>query len=289
MHRINGEQLRELLSRQTEAVSEGAIQTGGQVSAEQLEALGRLARLVEICDVAQPPPPRKRWPMVTALGVTFLIVSLLLFARVSETEIELELALSEVSFVLPTQQILTEVMQLSILGASGLQEIRLPRIRDRAAQILHASEGAEHAIRLSAAADGAHQGTVTLAPVVLPAGTHVWLRYTEVPNQYRLSLKGSELLLHVDVNGPVQVGLSGSPVEQLTFLSPTPILLRPGSSEVKLDFTLTGAPQGTFSPQLSATRLSLFRIEQFLDAEHTVVRPVSTVLSGTLYLESLNG
>lgn len=288
MQRTHKEQLRDLLYRQTKAVSDGAIQASGQISAEQIEALERLARLVDICNVAQP-PPRQRWPMVAALGFTLVIVSGLLFARVSETEIELEAALSEVSFVLPTRQLLSNVSQLSELGASGLRDIQLPRARDRAAQTLHASEGEEFAIRLSIVSDQQREGTVTLAALMLPAGAHVWLRCTEVPYQYRLSLKSPELTLRADVNGPIQMGLSRAPVEQLDFLSPTVALLRPGSNEIDLDLTFPEGSQAAFSPQLSADNLSLFRIDQFMDTKHTVVRRVSTVRSGTLYLESLNG
>jgi hypothetical protein len=43
------------------------------------------------------------------------------------------------------------------------------------------------------------------------------------------------------------------------------------------------------SPGLFVGNLSLLRIDQLQDAERTLVRRVSTILSGTLYLESLNG
>ncbi len=281
--------LRDLLVREAKAVSEDAIQADGQVSAERVEALERLARLVEIHGNAQPSPPRKRWPLAAALGGTLLIASLLLFSRVSETEIELDLSLSEATFVLPRPQVLTDVMSLSALGISGLREVRLPRVREGVPQTPPPSERPASAIRLSVASEGERQGTITLATLPLPAKTRVRLHRTEVPHQYRVSLEGPGLDLRVNVNGPVRIGLSGTSPQQLDFTSPKSILLRPSSDEIDLDLTLPGPSRGAFSRQLLVTDLSFLRIDSFTDLDRTIVRPVSTLLSGTLYLESLNG
>lgn len=289
MGRSVGDQLRDLLFRQAKGVSDDAIQADGQVTAEQVEALERLARLVETCKASQPRPPRKRWPLATVMTGTLVIVSILLFARVSETEIELDLALSEVGFVLPTQQVLADEMELSSLGVSGLREIRLPRARGQAARILNTPEHRGSSINVSVASEGKQHGTVTLGTLALPAGTRVRVRHTEVAHQYRFSLNSAPSDLRADVNGPVRIGLSSAPAETLHFTSPRSILLRPDSNEVDLDLIFSGPSQGTFSPQLSTSDLSLFRIDQFMHTEFTVVRLVSTVLSGALYLESLNG
>ncbi len=288
MRRINGDKLRELLYRQAKAVSDEAIQPNGQVSTKELKALERLAHLVEICAGIQP-STRKRWLVVALLGSTLLIASVLLFARVPETEIELDLTLSEVSWVSPARQVLADAMRLSALGVSELREIRLPRARGRAAETLHAREVAALAVRLSSvSSNGQRQGIITLATLVLPARTRVWLRRTEVPHHYRLSLRADELHIRADVVGMVQVGLSGAPSEQLDFLSPRPIVLRPDSKEVDLDLTFPDPSKGVFSPQISARNLIFFRIDQIMDTERTVVRRVSTILQGKLYFESLN-
>ncbi len=288
VHEINKEQLRDLLHQQAKAVSDEAVQAGKPVSAEQVDALRRLAQLVEICDAVQP-PPRKLLPIIAGLGVTLLIVSILLIARVSETEIELDLTVSEVSFVSPKLQVLTDVMKLSALGVSGLQEIQLPRSRGRAAQRLDASEGAGSAVHLSTPTEGEGQGTITLATLMLPAQTRVWVRATGVPQQYLLSLRGDGLEIPVHVNGSIPLALPGTTASQLDFKSPKSVLLRPGSNVVDLSLVFLSSAQGAFSPQFSANELALFRIDEFPGADRTVIRHVSTVLSGTLYLEALNG
>ena len=144
-------------------------------------------------------------------------------------------------------------------------------------------------MRLSLVPGGARQGTVTLARLSLPAGTRVWLRPADAPRQYRLSLRGPDLLLRAEVSGVVNVGTAGAAAGPLDFGAPKAILLRPGSGGVDIDVTLIESPRVPFSPQLRAEGVSFFRIEQFSDAERTLVRPLSTIRSGALYLESLNG
>jgi len=279
-----GDQLRDFLRQQVQAASDEAIRSGGQVSAEEVETLGRLARLVDIYQAAQPPPTRQRWPIIVVLGGTLLLVSALLFARVAETEIELELALSEVSFVLPIQQVLTETMELSTLGVSGLRKIEMPRARNREAQTLESFNG----VRLSVASEGKRQGSINLASSMLPAETHVWMRRTELPHLYRLSLRGTDSELQADVNGPVQVGFSGGGIEQLDFVTPQAVIFQAGADEIDLDLAFLDLAKSRFSSQLSANDLSLVHIDEFLEKNHSLVRRVSTILSGAIYFVSLN-
>jgi hypothetical protein len=280
-------QLRDLLRRQAEAASDEATQAGGNISPERVEELKRLAQLVEITEAAQPQPARKRWPILVALGGTLLIVSILLFARVAETEIELDLALSEVGFVLPKQQVLAETMGLAALGVSGLREIQLPEIGGPGDSGPQASDR----VRLSTASGasgGKRQGSITLATLLLPPETRVWLCYTGLPHQYRLSLKGANLELRADVNGPLEIGLPDRVAAAFNFVTPQPVRLLPDTDAVDLDLTLLDTGKSVFSPQVSATNLSLFQIDRYQDDERIVVRRVSSILNGALIFESLN-
>jgi hypothetical protein len=284
-----GNQLRELLSQQVEAASKEAVHSGGQVSAEQVDALSRLNRLVDLHQAMQPRPLRKRWPVVVVLGITLLIVSLLLFARVAETEIEADLALSEVKFLLPWQQGLTEAMDLSTLGASGFREIKLPQAFHKDAQTPLSDDGGEASLSLSTVSEGKHHGTITLAPLKLPAKTQVRVTSTGVPREYRLSLQGTNTELSADVNGQVRAGFSSGGSQQVDFRTPDVAVMQTGENEVDLDLTLLGPGTNNFSSQLSVSDLSFFHVAEIRDPESVVARRVSTILSGTLNFESLNG
>jgi hypothetical protein len=275
--------LRNLLQQKAKAVGQEAAQSGGVVPAEQSEELGRLARLVEVYSNAHPPAPPPRWPLGVALGVTLLAASVMLFVRVSETEVELELVVSEAGFTLPARQVLTGGTAVAALGVSGLREIQLPITSgDRA------GEDEVSAVRLSPVA----AGTVDLAALALPEGTRVRVLGTAGSSQYRLSLEppqGSALDLRVDVNGPVLAERSGRPAERLQFPSPKAVVLLPESGDVDLELTFAGGAATPFARQIAASNLSLHRVDEFIDPHGTLVRQVSTVLSGTLYRQSLNG
>lgn len=310
MPKTTGNQLRDLLCKQVQEASDEVDRSGGQVSVEQVETLGRLARLVEIYQAAKPPPTHQRWPFIVALGITFLIVGILLFARISETEIELDLAVTEMSFVLPTQQVLTDTIELSALGVSGLRKIKIeiPSTHNHKAPTLKSFDG----VRLSVNSDGKRQGNINLASSMLPAKTHVWVRFTELSHQYRVSLKGTTSELQDDVNGPVQIGVwkprpapeifrlqadvngsvqvgfSGGGIEQLDFLTPHAVLIQAGSDEIDLDLTFLDPSKSKFSSQLAANDLSFFRIDEFFKTNRSIVRRVSTILSGSIYFVELN-
>ena len=100
---------------------------------------------------------------------------------------------------------------------------------------------------------------------------------------------GPDGKLHIDVHGPVLIGLPGVPAQQVEFVSPRAVLLELGPEVVDLDLTFRDLSGTGLSPQMSVNALSLFQVEQFGDTDHAFVRRLSTILSGTLYLESLNG
>ncbi len=86
------ERLRTLLQRRTAEVTEEALQQDGRVPPGELDQLERLARVVELCG-DEAPRTRQRWPMAAVVVGTLVLVSLLLFTRVTETEIELDATL----------------------------------------------------------------------------------------------------------------------------------------------------------------------------------------------------
>jgi hypothetical protein len=245
--------------------------------------LKRLAQITKFSDVAK--PPRKRWPVLALLGIILLTLSVLLFSRVSQTEIELDIETSGVGFVLSGQQVIIDVAELSVLGVSGLKAIHLPRSRGRAADDL---SDAETAIRLTPGSVEKKYGTVTLAAMTLPADTRVRVSATESPQQHRLTLKGENLAFRATVNGPLRVGQVSAPVKQHYFESPKSIRLYAGSNEVDLDLAPSGSSALNLQAQLSINDLNFFHIDEYLDLERTVVRRVSTVLSGSVYFNELN-
>jgi hypothetical protein len=272
--------LRELLNRRLEKLASQATDAAGGPSADEIETITRLARLIELRDSLR--PKRRNWWPALVLAGTLAAVSILLFVRIRETEIELEVASTELTFALAKEQVITGVLDLAALGVSGLRSVELPV----AAGGVPAGAPAVSLTRESA---GGREGSVTLAPVLLPAGARVTLRYSDVPNQVGVFLNAAGLALQGTLNGPIRAGLAGAPVREFNFASPKPIALAGGSEDLALYLTFPAMPQAPVVPQIRVGDISVLRIDQFLDPDRTIVTRLSTILSGTLFFESLNG
>jgi hypothetical protein len=278
--------LDELVERQTKELLDAAVLTDGSLPRPRLEALADLRTLAEM--KPRQAPPSHRWIPALVMLATLLLMSGLLFIRVPSTEIELEIQATEVSFRVPTLQPLTEGTPLALLGADGLRRIRMGGDRRHAERVLVMEQGDEGFVRLSSRRDGTRDGTITLASIAVPAKTVGSLRYTGVPNRFRLSLAAADLEVRADVQGPVTAAVAGAGVQEMDFDVPEAVALR-GGNETNLDLRFRDVEDTGFSPQLQVDALSFIRIDERRDTEHSGVRELSTVVSGTLYMESLNG
>lgn len=266
--------LRERLRSLLDAAATKAVRE--DPSGEDMETIARLAKLIELREQARP-KLRNRWPAL-ALAGTLGMVSVLLFMHVGETEIELEVASTDLTFALEKEQAATGTLDLAALGVAGAQAVELP-----------VPEAGSRAVSLARASQGGRQGSVTLAPLVLAAGAKVTIARSDVSNQYELLAHAPGLAVEAAVNGPVRVALSGKSARDQDFPSPKPVIWRGGSEETSLNLTFPAMPQPLLAPQLPVRELSYFRIDQFLAPDRTLVKRRSTILSGSLFFESLNG
>ena len=286
MPKSAGNNPRDLLRQQAEAAAD-ALRAGAEVSAEQVERLRRVQHVVEAYDATHP-SPRRRWPVAAVFLATLIGCSVLLFVRRGETDIRLDLAVTEVAFVLPTEQKLTELTQFTTLGASGMREIQLPRARGQAGRSLHSGDDAVAQVRLAQVTDGKRQGGMTLETVILSANTLVRVQSQGAP-ALRLSIQGAGTELQASVYGPIEVAVAGEGLQRLDVPSPQPVLFRSATSEADLDLRLAGSGKRVFAVPLRADRASFVQVEQAGDETRSIVRRTSTILSGSLYFESLNG
>jgi hypothetical protein len=275
---------REYLKRTAAELATKAAR-GERVSEHQVEELDRLARLIEIRDTDA--PHRRTWWPAVAFGGALVIVSLLLFTHTRETAIELDLAVSELRFVLTEEQVVSGVLRISELGVSGLHEIQIPSVIRPGEVDVVTDDDNRGAVNIHG--EPKQSGTVVLAPLMLPAGTNIGMRATGARTEYVLSLQPVDRELRVDVEGDISVAVAGSPAKSLQFGSPKPIVLRAAKGDVDLALTLPSTSQPFNSPELLVRDLSFTRVDQFLSPSKSLVRKASTILSGTLFLDSLNG
>jgi hypothetical protein len=226
-----------------------------------------------------------RWLPALVFFTSLVVASVLLFVRVSTTSIELNGTFTGLGFVSAQQQPLGRPMRVTALGVAGAKTVQLP-------EEVPPSPGATTAlVAVDEAADAKQAGSIVLDRIVVPAGTQVWLARTEVPRQYRLSLRAPASAL-IDVHADVAGTLAFAPsVARGATVLRAPRAVDVTSSDGTLDLDLTLAP-GAPPPrweQLVVRDLRLHRVEDLPDAARPFARPLSTIQSGSLYFEALGG
>lgn len=272
----NPDNLQQLLAKQLAEAEAEAVRNGGVIPESALSDVARLAELIEIRDKLKIPPRRQRWPVAVMFALTLLLASILFFTHVHETGIDMQAALSEVELGFSADRPWTDAMQLSSLGVSGLTDVTGPPGTDAVPR---------SSLKLSVAA-GQPSGQLTLAPIFLPAKSRVWLRTSESPGSYRMSIQAKDVQFRADVMGRINIAGIGA---VQSFRSPQGFLLNGGSREAELKFVFLNKEQNPFVQHLPLQTISMSGVEEFRDGDRMLARKVSSVISGVLYFESLGG
>lgn len=278
------DRLKEVLRNETAKVCREASRDGGAVSAEQIEALTRLERLVAIQAALESAPKRNRWIAPVLLVLTLAVVSVMLFARVNRTEIELDAQSREVGFRLAADGILIEGAEIAAVTVAGAQAVAVRAAGSWRGLDLREAEGDPLNVEITLAPDPL-DGGITMAPVELKAGTRVWLRPTDEPGRFRLTLSGGDVEIRASLHGSVQLAAPGADREVVEFPFPRPAVFRMRDGTVDLDVLLVRPDAISFSPQIAVNSLSLYEVHHAEGMD----RAFSSVISGAIYLEALNG
>jgi hypothetical protein len=105
-------------------------------------------------------------------------------------------------------------------------------------------------------------------------------------SEYRLSLIDPHFDINVGVHGPVRLSAAGG--DPIDFETPRGIRLEATKGVVDLDLTFRDVSASGVIPQIPIQKLTFARVADHSD-DVVVTRRLSTIESGTLYFESLNG
>lgn len=264
---------------------------GGSVPAARMARIERLAKLLQLASSSKVQPVRKRWPLVVVAVATLMLLSLLLFTHVPRTEIELEVTVDQADFNLPGMQALTRTLTTSTLGMSGLRQARAPGLQaGDAIDLTSVAQVITPTTTAYLVTDTSHEhgAAITLAPLVYSQDTR--LRVQSIgEDALRISWAARSQTIQADLSGAVKLSLDAGVVQRYVLSSPRPLLLYADGETVDLDLRPDKPDRSMFEDQLQATGLSFSRVDQSLDPANTILRKVSSIKSGTLYLESLGG
>jgi hypothetical protein len=279
-----GAELKDLLRRRAAEARDRALDDGGGVSAEETDELERLARLVKILGQTEKRPRRRRWPIAAALAATLAVMSGLLFLRVSATNVDMDLEVDELGFVMARSETLNAAIPLVELGAAGLASLRMPRSKDSSGQVHSAADKTWSRIQLSVPEPG--QGRMTLDPLTPAANTRIWLRKTRAPGQYSLSLQHDEIAVKLTLRGRLTLRSPAAADVERDFGRGKPMVLM--GRERTVDFTMTVAEgaRATFARVIPVSALKLLKAHQ--DTLGQTPIETSTIRAGTIHFSDLD-
>ena len=211
------ERLRQQFVKRLGATRAAALAAGGEVPEQEVTSLERLHRLLHL----EAPAPRTRRPMLVLVAVVLTVASVLLFARVSSTDIELRAAASELRFTNTAAMPLTPVLRLQSVAVAGAKRVEgLPRPGGLGGDTT--GEGTAVAFRLGvrSAATPASGGSVTLEPISVPANARLELEPVEGGTALRLSVTSAGLVLRISTSGPLDLERGGRSAEAWTAGTP---------------------------------------------------------------------
>jgi hypothetical protein len=284
-----GEDLRRLLAARTAAVVVNARKTGGEIPPEQLEALDRLARLLDLQKSSSDARPKRVWEVAGILFATLIVVSVLLFARKHRTEVELEIDATHASFATTSEQVLFEEVDLDALGVSGLARITLPDLATAAFGGASIMQEPNQSIRLAVTEVSGQRGAIGISELRPTKATPVDVRLKGRSGDYRLSFHDPAMTIDVGVIGPISITIAGIGERTIVFPIPQSLALEPSAGSVDLDLTFRNGTPAAMTPQVPVSSLEFWRVDEFGDRRISVLRALSTILGGKIYLEELNG
>ena len=135
-------------------------------------------------------------------------------------------------------------------------------------------------------------GEINLNGLLLPAGSRVTLAAVG-PERFTLAIRApqkSEVAFNLSVSGAVGISARGNAQrmdEVRTFPRARTVSVQ-GSPEVTLELTSAGGDGLSLRREIPVGSLNFSRVERYFDGTRTLPRVASTILSGSLYLESLN-
>lgn len=236
------------------------------------------------------PPPASpipnRWIPAGIFGATLVVASVLLFVRVPTTTIEFDGTFTGLGFESAQEQPLNRPLNVAALGVAGLEDAQLP-------EEVASQGGGLSAISIAVdSTDAARSGSIVVDRILVPEGTRVWVARTDIPHQFRISLRSktpARITVHADVMGAVAFAPANARSTATTLRAPRPVDLTGTTGSLDLDVTLAPGSAAPRWQQLEARDLRVYRLEDEQDRDRPLARPVSTVLSGSIYFESLGG
>jgi hypothetical protein len=205
--------------------------------------------------------------------------------HVSEIAINLDATVSQFDLTLDKESDIFDGIIVRELNISGLKEIQIPRAKTldghhRDAYIVQS----DNITLTSPTIPKENKGSITVDPISAQSGTRLqFLKH----NATSLELSGIRDPIRVNLKGNVTLHYPPDTNYISDFGSPKPLLCVGDGRDISTVITPVEAPSQWLSSALPINHLTFSRIEEKTTLTKTSIARVSTIISGTLKIESL--
>ena len=265
--------LSKLLDQERQRLIAKAVTENGKVDKESLEQLERLAKLIGEAGHL------RRKLILGVAAVLAAALSFALFQGPKSTHVDLDLAVTEFTFIVDEPQPLLGQTGITTLSAGPFSLIELETGESFAAP----ATGGDCWLTMDPPAMPSPAATLTLTPFTPPEKTHV--RLTRLPGSIRWALTAPKASadVQISIEHAAVASITCGPQKERRALA-GPAILR-AYPRPQFDLTLH-APRFTFPRVLAITQLALF--EQHSQPGATP-RILSGLLGGSVFFNDLSG
>jgi hypothetical protein len=222
------------------------------------------------------------WVYAALISVLVVAFVLLNHLRRDWTAVGLDVLASSVSFTAARDSTLFDLLVVPEISAVGIESLEIPRTTAAPARTL--AKVAEPGVVRLLSDEASRDGSITFAPMPLPAGARASVVAGEREREFRIRIDRN-VPVTVNVTGRVKLAVRGRQPESLDFGFPKPMVLL-GGSGTDIAIRTIARVENMLAASIPVTSLGLTRIEERVAGKHLSVREISTVESGTLRIDS---
>jgi hypothetical protein len=264
----------------------------GLVPSLEVREIERIFSITSIARSFEPRNKPPRWPFVLAFVATFLIVTASFFLRVSSTQIDLDVDVSELTFIVvdSTAYTFPPILRFATVDRGIIGN--MPAINEDFTSDCKPPDISLIPVTLRTVKPASDNNSVSLEPVQLPENTQLTLEHTAIPY-------GVQLLLRTPPGKAAQVismsseGAStlsaGTCTLRHSSEAPTSVSIHsPAANSLSIDAQAV-ADEPIVSVNIPIKDISFFTLDVGATPSARYLRPLSTIISGSLLYESNGG
>ena len=230
-----------------------------------------------------PSPPKRPYLVRALFLIAVVVITALIFMPLGVVQAEMDVVCSAVTFQVRDTVRLTALSSLKLLQVIGFEPIdledpaTLQKIPMRPRLEVRPREG----------------GSLTLSPVVVPAGARVSIRKGADANEWHLEVDGAPAKIAATVAHAVTISVEGEAPVTIDFGRGSPVALGAAGANAPLELDLTPADAASVLERRNVRITAIAFDEPFEEATSDtggIVRGhASSIIKGTIFNESLGG